>query len=125
MKALQEKIVVKRKGTPDDTRTFDKGRMDVFQFEPGVVGVITFQPGWKWSESVKPIVGTASCEAAHLNYIVSGRLAVHMDDGTEVELGPGDIARIPSGHDAWVVGTEQLIAVDFTAADKYALPKFN
>jgi len=124
MKTTTDRIELKRAGAPDDTRTFDKGCMEVYQFEPGVIGVIKLQPGWKWSECVKPLVGTSSCETPHLNYVITGRLLVKMDDGTEVEIGPGDIARIPPGHDAWVLGNEQFVALDYTGASKYALPNY-
>jgi len=80
----------------------------------------TFHPGWKWSESVKPLVNTKSCEAPHLQYIVSGRMHVVMDDGIETEFGPGDLALVPPGHDAWIVGNETVVAIDITGMGDYA-----
>jgi hypothetical protein len=80
-----------------------------------------FQPGWRWSHDVKPIAGTASCEAPHFQYHVSGRLAIRMDDGTELVAGPGDVTSLPSGHDAWVVGDEPVVVVDWFGASSYAV----
>ena len=99
--------------SPDETRKFDKGRVDVVTLGDHVFGRATFEPGWKWSECVKPIAGTDSCEAHHNGYIESGRMHVVMDDGGEVDLGPGDAFVIPPGHDAWIVGAEPCVAYDF------------
>ena len=105
----------------DDTRPFmDKGWVDVVRLEGGTVGRATFAPGWHWAEHVQPIAGTESCQSAHLGYCVSGRMVVRMDDGTEKEIGPGDVVVIPPGHDAWVVGDEPCIQVDFTGMETYA-----
>jgi hypothetical protein len=106
----------------DETRTFDKGKVDIATVGGKTVGRATFQPGWKWSECVKPIVNTDSCEAAHLGYIISGRMHVTMDDGTETEFTAGDVMSIPPGHDAWIVGNEELVALDFMGVDDYAKP---
>jgi quercetin dioxygenase-like cupin family protein len=81
-----------------------------------------FQPGWRWSEDVKPIAGTQSCQAPHAIYVISGRMGIRMDDGTEGEIGPGDIAMIEPGHDAWVVGDEACVGVDFGGYASYAKP---
>ena len=83
----------------------------------------TFQPGWKWSESVKPSVGTDSCEVSHLVYTISGRMVVRMDDGKEIEIGPRDVASIPAGHDAWIVGQEPYVGIDFQGGGNYAKPQ--
>jgi len=80
----------------------------------------SFQPGWRWSNDVKPIARTSSCEAPHFQCHVSGRLAIRMDDGTEFIAGPGDITSLPSGHDAWVVGNEPVVVVDWFGASNYA-----
>jgi quercetin dioxygenase-like cupin family protein len=107
--------------TPDETRTFERGRLEVAQLASGVtVGRAVMEPGWRWSEHVKPLAGTDSCQVLHTGYVVSGRLAVRMDDGTEKELGPGDAYAIPPGHDAWVVGDESYVAVDFTGSAEFA-----
>ena len=105
----------------DETRPFTgKGWVDVLRLAGGTVGRGTFEPGWHWSEHVKPIVGTESCQSAHLAYCVSGQMVVRMDDGTEMEIGPGDVVAIPPGHDAWVVGNEACVQVDFTGMESYA-----
>ena len=78
------------------------------------VGRAKLEPGWRWSNDVKPIAGTTSCQVHHKGYVVSGRLHVVMDDGTEADLGPGDAHEVPPGHDAWVVGDEPYVGVDFS-----------
>jgi hypothetical protein len=107
-------------GSPDETREFPHGRAEILNVGGGEVGRLTFQPGWRWSSDVKPIAGTASCEAPHFQYHVSGRLAISMDDGTEFIAGPGDVTALPSGHDAWVVGDEPVVTVDWFGAGNYA-----
>jgi quercetin dioxygenase-like cupin family protein len=109
---------VKNLGTPDETRPFAaKGQAQVVNVGGTTIVRGTFEPGWRWSEHVKPIVGTDSCQAAHTGYIVAGRMRIRMDDGTEAEVGPGDAGRIEPGHDAWVVGDEACVFIDFTAPD--------
>lgn len=105
---------------PDETRMFDKGQLAVITLGSATVGRATFQPGWKWSECLRPLVGTESCEAAHLGYVVSGHMHVEMDDGAEADAGPGDLFNIAPGHDAWVVGDEPCIVIDFEGASNYA-----
>jgi hypothetical protein len=105
---------------PDETREFPHGRAEILKIGGGEVGRLVFQPGWRWSTDVKPIAGTGSCEAPHFQYHVSGRLAIRMDDGTEFIAGPGDVTTLPSGHDAWVVGDEPVVAVDWFGAANYA-----
>ncbi len=106
--------------SPDETRKFEKGKIDVVNIGGGTVGRATFEPGWKWSEHVKPIAGTDLCMAPHFLFQVSGRMHVVLQDGTEMESGPGDVAVIPPGHDAWVVGNEPVVAVDWGGAASYA-----
>ena len=91
---------------PDETRKFDKGVVELVNLGGVTFGRATLQPGWRWSTSVKPLVKTKSCEAAHLQYHVSGRLHVVMDDGSEAQFGPGEVSLLPPGHDAWVLGDE-------------------
>jgi len=105
---------------PDETRRFDNGQIDLVLLGGVTFGKGVFRPGWKWSESVKPIAKTKSCEAPHLQYIVSGKLHLVMDDGMETDFGPGDLALIPPGHDAWVVGNETVVAIDINGLTDYA-----
>jgi quercetin dioxygenase-like cupin family protein len=108
---------------PDETRTFPKGRLEVVTVGGHSMGRATFEPGWKWSESVKPIAQTESCQAAHLGYVISGRMEVVTDDGTKFDYGPGDAMSLPPGHDAWIVGSEPCVVVDFVGFENYAKPK--
>lgn len=115
-----EKMEVKSLNGPDEVRTFDKGKLELINIGGTTVGRATFQPGWKWSESVKPLVNTKSCEAPHFQYHLSGTLRVLMDDGTQADLKAGDVSLLPPGHDAWVVGDEPVIVVDFQGMVDYA-----
>ena len=108
--------------SPDETRAIDKGSVEVVNLGDIQAMRGTFQPGWRWSECVKPIAGTESCQVAHLGYVLTGRMGVRMDDGAEFEMGPGDATHIPSGHDAWVIGDEPCVIVDFQGASTYAKP---
>jgi hypothetical protein len=103
-----------------DTRDFPQGRLDVVTVGGKSIGRAVFQPGWKWSESIKPIAKTTSCEASHLGYVISGCMTVVMDDGTTMHLGPGDAFAIPPGHDAWIEGNEACDLVDFVGFETYA-----
>jgi hypothetical protein len=105
---------------PDETRNFEKGKVEVVTLGGVTFGRAIFQPGWKWSQFVKPIAKTESCEVPHLNLHISGRLHVVMDDGSEREFGPGDISDIPPGHDAWVVGNEPVVVIDISGMSDYA-----
>ena len=114
-------LEIKQLDSPDEVRPFaDKGRAQVVNLSSGPVGKGTFEPGWRWSEHIKPIAGTDSCQTAHLGYVLSGRMHVKMDDGTEGEVGPGDAVRIDPGHDAWVLGDEPCVMVDFGQIEHYA-----
>ena len=107
---------------PDETRTFENGKAQVVTLGNFSASRLVFEPGWRWSENVKPIAGTDSCQVLHTGYHVSGRLHVRLDDGTEEEFGPGDAYVIPPGHDAWVVGDEPVVSVDMSSAtvERYA-----
>ena len=107
-------------GKPDELREFPRGRAEIVSVGGAEIGRLVFEPGWRWSNDVKPIAGTDSCEAPHFQYHVSGRLAIQMDDGTELIAEPGDITSLPSGHDAWVVGDEPVVVVDWYGASTYA-----
>ena len=114
-------IEVKSFDSPDEVRQFKgNGHADVVQVAGRTIGRGVFEPGWKWSENVKPIAGTDSCEVSHLGYVVSGRMRVVMDDGSDGEVGPGDVCAIPPGHDAEVVGAEPCVLVDFGEFGDYA-----
>lgn len=107
--------------SPDETRPFvDKGRVDIVTIGGVTVGRGVFEPGWRWSEHVGPLAGTESCQAAHAGYVLSGRMKVVMDDGREAEAGPGDAFVIAPGHDAWTVGDEACVALDFSGMEQYA-----
>jgi quercetin dioxygenase-like cupin family protein len=111
----------KSMNSPDETRTFEKGKLELTTFKNGTaIGRITLEPGWSWDKCVKPIVKTNSCEAPHTQYMISGRIRVAMDDGSEDEFGAGDTAIIPPGHNAWVIGNEPVVGIDFTGLKDYA-----
>jgi hypothetical protein len=105
---------------PDEVREFPKGRLELIKIGGATVGRAVFEPGWKWSTSVQPLVNTKSCEAPHFQYHVSGVLRILMDDGTEFYCRPGEVSLLPSGHDAWVVGGEPAVVVDFQGMIDYA-----
>jgi len=107
---------------PDETRTPDKTTVELVNIAGGQIGRYTFQPGWRWSECIKPVVGTDSCQVDHTGYAVAGRLHIKHDDGTEGEVKPGDVYRIAPGHDAWTVGDEPAVFVEFQGAASYAKP---
>ena len=106
--------------TPDEVREMPLARGEVIEIGGGKVMRMTLQPGWRWSEHVKPIVGTDLCEAPHFQYNVSGTIRVRMADGSEFDVGPGEVSVLPSGHDAWVVGDEQVVAIDWGGAHVWA-----
>ena len=106
--------------TPTETREFPNGRLDLVRVGDAEIGRLTLQPGWRWSVDVQPLAGTELCEAPHFQYHVAGRLAIKMDDGEEFIAQPGDVTSLPSGHDAWVVGDEDVVVVDWFGASEYA-----
>ena len=109
--------------TPEESRTVDKGRIDIVKLGDVTAMRVRFEPGWRWSVCVKPIVGTASCGVAHLMHVLAGRMGVRMDDGAEAEFGPGDVGIIPPGHDAWIVGQEPFVGIDFQGGAVYGKPQ--
>jgi hypothetical protein len=114
-------IEVKSFDSPDETRPFEgNGQADVVNVAGKTIGKGTFEPGWRWSENVKPIAQTDSCQVSHLGYVLSGRMKVFMDDGGEKEVGPNQVFAIPPGHDAEVVGDEACVMVDFGEFGDYA-----
>ncbi len=106
-------IETKSMDSPDETRSPEKTVVSVVQLGDATVARLTLQPGWKWSECIKPVAGTESCQAAHLGYVVSGRIHVAQTDGMESDVGPGEAYRLEPGHDAWVIGDEPLVALEF------------
>lgn len=114
------KLHTKKFASPDETRTFPHGRVELLETPGGIIGRAIFEPGWRWSTDVKPIANTESCQVAHSIYVLSGRTHVRMSDGQELELGPGDYAFIPPGHDGWTVGDEACVALDLAGMAEYA-----
>ena len=105
---------------PDEVREFDRGRLELIKIGGKTVGRATFQPGWRWSQSVKPLVNTESCEAPHFQYHVSGTLRVRTDDGKEMDFKAGDVSILEAGHDGWVVGDDPVVVIDFQGMFDYA-----
>ena len=105
---------------PDETRDFPHGRADLIEIGGSQIGRLTFEPGWRWSEHVKPVAGTPWCEAPHFQYHIAGTLRIQMADGTQFDAGPGDVTALPQNHDAWVVGDEPVVVVDWWGASNYA-----
>jgi hypothetical protein len=120
MTHADEKAECKNFSKTDDVREFPRGRVELITIGGATVGRAVFQPGWRWSTSVKPIANTASCEAPHFQYHLSGVLRIRMDDGTEFDCKPGDVSLLPSGHDAWVIGGEPAVVIDFQGMIDYA-----
>jgi len=115
-------IESKSMDTPDETRTPDKTMVSVVHLGPATVARMQLEPGWRWSECIKPVAGGESCQAAHLGYVVSGQIHIAGTDGSELDLGTGDTYRIEPGHDAWVLGDEPFVALEFESqtAETYA-----
>jgi len=105
---------------PDEVRTFPNGKLELVKIGGATIGRATFEPGWKWSTSVQPLAKTKSCEAPHFQYHLSGIIKIVMDDGTQLECRAGDVSLLPMGHDAWVVGNESVVVVDFQGMLDYA-----
>jgi len=123
MAKVQEKVIIKNFEKPDETRQYEKGKIELVKVNGTVMGKATLQPGWKWSLHVKPIAKTQLCDAPHFQYIVSGRMTLRTEQGDEHSVKAGDVVKIGAGHDAWVVGDEPLVAVDFQGLADYAKPK--
>jgi len=105
---------------PDEVREFPKGRLELVNIGGATIGRGVFEPGWRWATSVQPIANTHSCEAPHFQFHVAGILHVVMDDGSEFDLKPGDVSLLPPGHDAWTVGDETVVVIDFQGMIDYA-----
>jgi len=113
-------LETRRFESPDETRTPDKTTVELLHVEGTTVGRYTFQPGWRWAECIKPVAQTDSCQVDHVGYALEGRLHVRHDDGSETEVGRGDVYHIHPGHDAWVEGDQNFVAVEFQGAAGYA-----
>lgn len=118
-----KKVESKNFSKADEVRQFPKGKVEMLNIGESSIGRAVFEPGWKWSECVQPIAMTKSCEASHFGYQVSGVMHIKMDNGTEFDCKAGDVCAIPSGHDAWVVGNEPVVYVDFQGMAEYAMMK--
>ena len=114
------KLEVKPFDSADEIRTPSKTRVEVIRLEGFTLGRFNFDPGWRWSECIKPVVKTDTCQASHVGYAVSGRITVQMQDGTGKTIGPGDSYTIPPGHDAWVEGNERFVGIEIMSAEQYA-----
>jgi quercetin dioxygenase-like cupin family protein len=112
--------VIKRFESPDENRTFTKGKFELIKIGDMTIGRATYEPGWKWSEHVGPSMGAASCVVDHIGMVISGRAMVKMDDGTELKISAGDVFAIGPGHDSWVIGNEPYVSLHFLGADEYA-----
>jgi class 3 adenylate cyclase len=110
----------KRFDHPDEVRTVEKARIDLVELGELAIGRAVFEPGWRWSQHVKPIVGTESCQVHHIGYVVSGHLHIEMTDGATMDVMGGDAFEIPPGHDAWVIGDEPWVSVDWAGRRLFA-----
>jgi quercetin dioxygenase-like cupin family protein len=115
-------LQAKRFEAPDEVRPFKdgKGKVELVDLAGNKVGYGTFEPGWRWSEHVKTLSGTDSCQVEHIGYVLQGHMHVAMDGGDELEVGPGDAFLMPPGHDAWIVGDEACVLLDFGGLTGYA-----
>jgi quercetin dioxygenase-like cupin family protein len=113
-------IDVRRFDRPDETRTFEKGRLDLITIGDRQLGRATYEPGWRWTDHVAAIAGTRSCEVPHLGMVLEGRAMIAMDDGPEYVVGPGDVFAVAPGHDSWVVGDAPYVSLHLLGADAYA-----
>ena len=114
------KLTTKSHDKPDEVRAPDKTRVEVVRLEGFTIGRFIFQPGWRWSECIKPVVKTDTCQSSHVGYAVSGRITVKMNDGSQTTIAPGTSYTIPPGHDAWVEGKEPFVGIEVMSAEQYA-----
>lgn len=113
-------VLLKHFDKPDETRHFEKGRLDLIHLSGMTIGRASYEPGWKWSLHVGPLSGTKSCQVEHVGQVLTGRVAVAMDDGEVFELSAGDFFYVAPGHDSWVIGDEPYVSLHFMGADSYA-----
>jgi mannose-6-phosphate isomerase-like protein (cupin superfamily) len=117
------KFEVKSHDKPDEVRTPNKTRVEVVRLDGFTLGRFVFQPGWRWSECIKPVVKTESCQNSHVGYAVSGQLTVVAKDGSQKHIKPGESYTIPPGHDAWVEGKDPFVCIEVMSAEQYAKPQ--
>jgi quercetin dioxygenase-like cupin family protein len=115
-------FTVKSHSSPDEVRNPDKTRVEVVRLEGFTLGRLSFEPGWRWSECINPVVQTGSCQLSHVGYAVAGRMTVRLQDGTQKTISAGDSYTIPPGHDAWVEGDEPFVGIEVMSAEQYAKP---
>jgi quercetin dioxygenase-like cupin family protein len=113
-------LQAKSHDAPDEVRAPSKTRVEIVRLEGFTIGRFTFQPGWRWSECIKPVVKTDLCQVAHVGYAISGRIVVKSNDGAQATIGPGMSYTIPPGHDAWVEGNEPFVGIEVVSAEIYA-----
>ena len=116
------KLEARSHDSPDEIRAPDRTRIEVVRLEGYTIGRFNFEPGWRWSECVKPVVGTDSCQNSHVGYAISGEITVRLDDGTEKRVKAGESYTIPPGHDAWVEGSDPFVGIEVMSAEQYAKP---
>ena len=117
------KFETKSHDSPDETRSPNKTRVEVVRLEGFTIGRFNFEPGWRWSECIKPVAGTESCQNSHVGYAVSGQITVRLSDGTQRSISPGQSYTIPPGHDAWVDGNVPFVGIEVMSAEQYARPQ--
>jgi hypothetical protein len=114
------RLQAKSHDAPDEVRTPDKSRVEIVRLEGYTLGRFRFEPGWRWSQCIKPVVGTDRCQLSHVGHVVSGRITVELADGQRRTIEPGQSYTIPPGHDAWVEGDEPFVALEIMSAEEYA-----
>ncbi len=117
---LRRDVVLKRFESPDEVRSFQKGKFELIRIGGMTIGRATYEPGWKWSEHVGKPMGLTSCSVEHVGMVVSGSATAAMDDGTLIEMNAGDVFYVPPGHDSWVIGNEPYVSLHFLGAGDYA-----
>jgi quercetin dioxygenase-like cupin family protein len=110
----------KSHSSPNEVRTPDKTRVEIVRLEGFAIGRFTLEPGWRWSQCVKPVVKTEACQLSHVGCAVSGHLTVRLKDGTVKTISAGESYTVPPGHDAWVEGKERYIGIEVMSAEQYA-----
>ena len=118
-----KKLESRSHDTPDEVRTPNKTRVEIVRVGGFAIGRFRMEPGWRWSECIKPIVQTDSCQLSHVGYVVSGRMTTRTSDGQQLTIGPGESYAIPPGHDAWVEGNEPFVCIEVLSAEQYAKPQ--